>query len=203
VVVVDERWCEHDPDFPVRFAFPFWLYRGDLEYFSHLLNTRSISAAWSRVELAIGILKESDPRGYIDYEAGRAWNFNPGPYTEPAPVQAKTPDPYFPAIEQFDGVLASIPSQMPVVIMMPPVYVAKMPRPGTQVAADLPACKAALAQRVAGRPRSAFMDFLADGPVSRDPENFMDEEHYRQRIARVLEARIVGVLAPGANHASE
>jgi hypothetical protein len=81
---------------------------------------------------------------------------------------------------------------------MPPVHQTMLPRLGTQIAADLPACKEALARRVAGRPRSGFLDYLVDGPISRDPENFMDQQHYRMNIARLIEARIAAVLDAGA-----
>jgi hypothetical protein len=66
-----------------------------------------------------------------------------------------------------------------------------------QVAADLPACKAALARRVADRPRSGFLDFMVDGPISRDSANFIDPDHYRRNVARIIEASIVAVLRSG------
>lgn len=196
VVDVDERWCGHDPSLPVIFPFPFWLYRGDLEYLVHLLSTRAITSARNRIELAWGQRPPSNPRGYSDYETGRTWSFHPGPFIEAnaAPVPAKQPITYFPAIEAFDGILAALPAPTRIVIVMPPVYRVMLPRPGTQIAADLPDCKAALARRVAGRPHSGFLDYLVDGPIGRDPQNFMDQEHYRMNIARIIEARIVDVL---------
>jgi hypothetical protein len=95
-------------------------------------------------------------------------------------------------------VLAELPPQAGVVIVMPPVHQTILPRPGTQIAADLPACKTALERRVAGRPRSGFLDYLVDGPISRDAENFMDQQHYRMNIARLIESRIAAVLDSGA-----
>src|SRR5262249_58467896 len=91
---------------------------------------------------------------------------------------------YFPALEEFDVLLAELPPQTRLVIMIPPVYYTALPRPGTQDAADLPACKAELARRL-GRERSAVLDYLVDGPISRDPKNFMDPVHYRLNHARV------------------
>jgi hypothetical protein len=197
VLNVDERWCGHDPPLPAPLAFPFWLYRGDLEYLAHLLSTRALTAARNRIELAWGLRRPYDARGYLDYEAGRAWGFHPGPFVAPSaavpPMQA---DPHFPAVEALDAVLAAVPEQTAFVIVVPPVYQATLPVPGTQVAADLPVCKAALAQRMAARPRGSFLDFMVDGPISRDPENFMDMEHYRLRVARVVEAQIVEALSP-------
>ncbi len=198
VLSADERWCGHDPSLPVIFPFPFWLYRGDLEYLAHLLSTRAITTAQSRIELATGLVPRTDPRGYVDYETGRVWNFHPGAAAAiDEPVAAMPADTYFPAIDEFDVLLADLPVQTRVVIVMPPVYRSMLPRPGTQIAADLPACKAALARRLADRGGSGFLDFLVDGPISRDPENFMDWVHYRMNIARMIEGRIAAVLDAG------
>jgi len=195
VINVDERWCGHDPALPVLFAFPFWLYRGDLEYLAHLLSTRAIAAARNRIELAWGLRRPFDPRGYLDYETGRTWNFHPGPFAEPdGAVAAREADTYFPAIDAFDEILAAVPAQTSLVMVVPPVYRAALPAPGTQLAADLAACKATLAQRMAARPRGSFIDFMIDGPISRDPENFMDMEHFRMNVARMIEARIAAAM---------
>ena len=80
---------------------------------------------------------------------------------------------------------------------MPPVYQAMLARPGTQTAADLPACKAEMARRLVGRRRSGVLDYLVDGPLSRDPNNFMDQEHYRMNIARLIEAGVASVMGAG------
>jgi hypothetical protein len=203
VLSADERWCGHDPSLPVIFPFPFWLYRGDLEYLEHLLNTRAITAARNRVELAIGLVPPTDPRGYSDYETGRVWNFHPAvasaaTESESAEPGAFSPNTYFPALAELDAVLAILPPETGFVIVMPPVYQTMLAHRGTQLAADLAACKAELARRVADRERSGFLDFLVDGPISRASENFMDPQHYRMNIARKIEARIAAVLAQGA-----
>jgi hypothetical protein len=93
---VDERWCGHDPSLPVIFPFPFWLYRGDLEYLAHPLSTRIFATAQNRIKLAMGWVTPSDPRGYTDYETGRVWNFHPAIAADPgAPVQARPANTYF------------------------------------------------------------------------------------------------------------
>ena len=198
VLSVDERWCGHDPSLPVVFPFPFWLYRGDLEYLAHLLSTRAFATAQNRIRLAMGLATPTDPRGYMDYETGRVWNFHPGNEVDAgADVPASRADTYFPALEAFDGVLAELSPQTALVVVMPPVYHGMLPHPGTQTAADLPTCKAELARRLVGRRHSGFLDYLVDGPISRDPNNFMDREHYRLNIARLIEARVASVLDGG------
>jgi hypothetical protein len=198
VLSVDERWCGHDPSLPVIFPFPFWLYRGNLEYLAHLLSTRAFTTAQNRIKLAMGLATPTDSRGYMDYETGRVWNFHPDIRADTdAAIPALPANTYFPALEAFDGVLAELSPQTALVIIMPPVYYGMLPHPGTQTAADLPACKAALARRLVGRRRSGFLDYLVDGPISRDPSNFMDREHYRLNIARLIEGRVASVLDGG------
>jgi hypothetical protein len=193
----DERWCSHDPSVPMLNIFPFWLYRGDLEYMANVLSTRSFNAAQVRIKLAMGRVTPTDPRGYLDYEAGKVWNYHPpaAPAVAPpsAPVQANTS---FPGIEMFDGLLAELPREIRFVLMMPPLYYAALPRPGTQEAVDLVACKAALAQRL-GRQGIAFLDYQVDDPISRDPHNFMDVKHQRNNVTRMIEDAIIDAFNGG------
>jgi len=196
VFSIDERWCGHDPSLPVILTFPFWLYRGDLEYLVNLLSTRAFNAAKTRIKLAMGLIPPTDPRGYADYETGHVWSFRPPAPSDIGPGVVAIPNTYFPALEAFDILLTELPAQTKFVIMMPPVYHTVLPRPGTQAAADLSACKAELARRSA-RERSAFLDYLVDGPISRDPENFMDRVHYRHNVARLIEGSIAAALDAG------
>jgi hypothetical protein len=197
---IDERWCTHDPSMPILMRFPFWLYRGDLEYLENLLSTRGFKMAWSRIELAMGRIAPINPRGYINYDAGAVSNFHPPaapkPFdAAPEPVEANS---YFPALEEFDGLLAELPPQAKFVIMMPPAYQTSLPHPGTQEAADLAACKAGVARRL-GHQGIALLDYLVDGAIARDPANFLDKEHYRTGIAHIIEDGIIDALNRGAN----
>jgi hypothetical protein len=190
---IDERWCSHDPSMPMIMSFPFWLYRGDGEYLANVLSTRSFNAARARIRLALGRETPTDPRGYLDYEAGKVWNFHPPAPVEPAAAMAPAavqPNTDFPALAAFDGLLAELPPQTRFMIMMPPAYQTSLPRPGTQQAADLAACKAGLVRRL-GRQGFAFLDYMVDSPIARDPENFMDMVHYRSRVARIMEDGII------------
>jgi hypothetical protein len=77
---------------------------------------------------------------------------------------------------------------------MSPVYQDWLDDLDPQVAADLPRCKAQFARRAAGRPHTAFLDYLVEGPISHDAEGFMDSQHFRLSVARMLEAKIAQVL---------
>jgi hypothetical protein len=198
VLTADQTWCTHDPAIPMLYQFPPWLYAdGNLEYLAHMLNTRSLTAAYRRVLLALNLIKPTDADGYRDYETGRTWNFRPEipPGGTLAPILSDAVDRSYPAIKALDGVLAKLPPDTPLLVVMPPQFYTLLPRPGTATAADLAACKAELAARVDARPRGGFLDYLSDTPATRNPENFMDFEHYRANIARQIEADIAAVIA--------
>jgi len=105
---------------------------------------------------------------------------------------------FFPAIDALDATLAGLPKTLPFVIVMAPQYYLMLPESGSTLANEMAACKSALAERVAGRTRSGFLDFLRDTATARNPENFMDAEHYRHDVARFLEGQIAQVLGNSA-----
>ncbi len=199
LLVADASWCTHDPALPALYPFPFWLYSGSrLEYLENILSSRSFSALRQRVQLARGRLTPVDPAGFWDYEVGKVWTFSPviPPDVEP-PTLADAPtdiDDSFPAIAHFDRLLAALPADTSLVIVMPPQFYTQLPKLGTKAAAELALCKTELARRVAHRPRSGFADFLVDSPLSRDPANFMDPEHYRYDVAHLIVDRIAAML---------
>jgi hypothetical protein len=197
VLALDERWCVTDPALPLRTPFPFWLYSdSNLVYLSHALSTRSLRDSIRRVAAAFGSLRPVDPAGYADYEMGKAWGFEPGPpaTADEFPVGDGRPTPDFPGLIRLDAVLGEIPAATPVVIVMPPQFYTRLPPAGTLAAQFRDACKARIAHRARRGAGSAFVDFLVDSEIARAPENFMDDEHYRSNIARIIEADIAGAL---------
>jgi hypothetical protein len=194
VFSVDERWCRHDPTLPIILPFPFWLYRGDFEYFSNLLSTRALTFAARRIKMELGLTPADDARGYQDYETGHVRNFHPrarGPVNKPVVPPLDEP---FAGFELLDSVLGELPAQTRVVFLMSPVYQEWFDELDPQIVADMPRCKAEFAQRASARPHTAFLDYFVEGPISHDAESFMDTQHFRLNIARMLEKRIAEVL---------
>lgn len=194
ILSVDERWCGHDHTLPIILPFPFWLYRDNVEYLSHVMSTRALTFAARRVEMQLGLAPADDARGYQDYETGHYRNFHPGPL-QPVqrPVVAPLDTP-FAGFSLLDKVLAELPSTTKVVFLMSPVYQVWLDELDPQIAADLPRCKAEVARRADARPNTTFLDYYVEGPISHNSENFMDTQHFRLNIARLLEARIAEVL---------
>jgi hypothetical protein len=197
VLAIDERWCVTDPALPIRTPFPFWLYSdSNLVYLGNVLSARALRDGIRRVAASFGSPPPVDPSGYADYELGKAWSFRPGrPATaDEFPIGDEQSSRDFPGLIRLDAVLGEIPATTPVVIVMPPQFYTRLPPAGTPAAQFRDACKERIAARARRGAGSAFIDFFVDSEIARAPENFMDDEHYRSNIARIIEADITGVL---------
>jgi hypothetical protein len=200
VLALDERWCVTDPALPLRSPFPFWLYSdSNLVYLANALSTRTLRDSFRRLASAGGASASIDGAGYSDYEAGKAWSFKPG---KPAPAEefpARDDRPFrrepdFPGLILLDAVLAEVPAKTAVVIVLPPQFYTQLPAAGTGGARFRDYCKWQIALRAARGAGSAFLDFLVDSAITRNPENFMDAEHYRTNVAEMIEAEIAAAL---------
>jgi hypothetical protein len=201
ILTVDERWCGHDQSLPIILPFPFWLYRGNAEYLAHFFSTRALTFAARRVKMELGLVPADDARGYQDYETGHYRNFRPGPLQPAEPPTVAPLDMPFAGFDLLDPVLAELPGTTHVVFLMSPVYQVWLDELDPQMIADLPRCKAEVADRAAARPNTTLLDYLHESAISHDAENFMDTQHYRLNIARLLEARIAEVLNGGVKSA--
>lgn len=199
ILVVDPYWCSHDPKLPIVNPFPFWLYDEDyVAYLAKLLTTQSFDRAIRRAGLMMGWLKVRQPRGFDDYEQGVTWNFRPAerdPTAKPAPFDAARLSTEFPGVDLFEALLKNELRSQTVIAVMPYFHVSALPIEGSFEDADLRNCKARFASAVASHSKARFVDLLVDGPVARDPRNFMDSTHYRRNVAELIEKRIADELA--------
>jgi hypothetical protein len=206
VLQIDERWCSSDPSLPVTYPFPFWLYRGNAEYLTHLLSTRSLRAAVKRIRFALGRVPAQDLRGAWDYEANRVWSFRPeippdggargsdAIRIDGGDGRGGAADPSLPALDRLKALIAAEAPHTPIVVVVPPVFYTALPPAGTSDAAALDRCRQAFRGWLADRPPSGWSDFMVDLPLFRDPHNFMDMVHYRSNVARGVEAAVAGEL---------
>jgi hypothetical protein len=200
VLVADESWCNADPALPIANPFPFWLYADStLEYLGNIFGARTLDRVIRQLQIRIGLRSRSDPAGYADYEAGRAWNFHPesAPPATALPELADGAAAPFPAIGRLRDLLRRLGPDVPAVVLMPPTYASHVPPSDAPAGQRLAACKTALADVVAGRTRGGFLDFRAVNATTRDPRSFMDVLHYRSDVARRIERAIASAIATG------
>jgi hypothetical protein len=194
VIVADTLWCSHDPNLPLREPFPSWLYGGDADYLANVVSSKAIDRSVWRLQIALGLAKPVDPVGYTDYISGKRPPFEPLPSGPPVDTNATPGQPPFPWIDRLRALVAGLPQSVRVVVAVPPVYFAYLSPPGSKEAATVEACKSALANVIAGRRLGAFLDFRVDMPDVHDIGDFVDFVHYREKLQRVIEDRIIAAL---------
>lgn len=108
------------------------------------------------------------PDGYWDYEPA---HIAAGYLTDPARRAAlergsdnyiRNPTGQFPAAERLRAAVAGLPAITAVIIVFPPTYRSLLPAPGSPGDEDNRACKAALAEALAGRANAAVVDWRRD-----------------------------------------
>ena len=199
VLVIDDWWCTHDAALPTLYEFPFWLYgQSYLNYLPKLLTTQAFDRAIRRVALGLGIAKIEHPAGFDDYEIGATWDFHPAPLTTSVTPERFDPSKLshsFPAIDRLNLVLKEYLPSVPVIAVMPYVYITALPQPGSEKNADFANCKLAVANAINRHAKGYFIDLRIDAPLAHDPKNFMDLTHYRKSVAVNIEGKIASALA--------
>jgi len=209
VIGIDDFWCISDPKLPNDKPFPFWLYSADpLEYVEGLVRFDVLEELSRRIGYLFSASAErARPDGYWDYEPEY---IKLGYKTDPAFRQRLEQKPYanaarydrdpklserqFPAVARLRELAAKLPKETALLLVMPPVYINALPPPGTEQAFQLNACKAAVMKVQGDHARTAVVDWLVDRPEIRVPELFFDASHYRQPIAKAIEADIAEAL---------
>lgn len=203
VIGADQRWCTADPAMPNDKPFPFWLFAESFrEYALGLIRYDLLEELWRRAGY---LLRPGAPRarpdGYWDYEEGyRVQGYETDPRKR-ADLEIRADSGGgnvtgpFPAVEALRTLFARLGPDVPVVLVRPPVYRSLLPPAGSADARADAACRAALAAFAAGRPRTALVDLKVDGPTANDPNLFFDRTHYRQPVARLIEADIAAALS--------
>ncbi|KMO39430.1 hypothetical protein VQ02_09840 [Methylobacterium variabile] len=202
VIGTDSTWCTGDPALPPLRPFPAWLLAEDwASYLRGLLRLGSAAEVAGRLAWAARPApRRAAPDGYWDYEADYRRLGDPdapdraAALARPAPSEPDPGEggPEFPAAARLRDLAESLAPGTALVLVFPPVYAAARARPGTLRAAAAEACRAALTAAVA--PRGRVVDWSGDRPELHDPALFFDATHYRQPLARRLEADIAAAL---------
>jgi hypothetical protein len=193
VIVTDPTWCTSDPDPPLFYPFPFWLYGSNLDYLANVFSAKALDRTVYRIGIALGLSRPTDPVGYFDYTTALQVVFTPEP-AAPSRHADTTQAPPLPWIDRLGAFLATLPPSIRVVLAMPPVYYTVLPRAGTEDAVRIDACKAALARLASDRPNTSFMDFRVDSELAHDASDFLDPTHYGHKLAHHMETGIVAAL---------
>ena len=199
VFVTDPAWCAHALDLNPR-PFPYWLYEdGWLGYARRLLSGPSIEHAFQRLSIGLGLRKRMDPTG--TFRSDDVWPagefFAKNPPGDPAPLPPNVSCIFYPEVARLEAVIKKLPSDLPVVILVPPTFASTVPLPDTPVAGERETCNAELRKLVVGRPHSNFINYRVDNALTRDRANWVDFIHYRPLIAGKILDGIVDSIKQG------
>ncbi len=202
VVGIDNYWCTANPALPNEKPFPFWLLSRSLpDYLGGLMRFDLLEELPRRIGyLTSGKAERARPDGYWDYESGygvQGYGTNPeiiARLQKPIEAGGGNVDGPFPAATGLEELMKAAPAETVLILLRPPVYVTALSKPGTRDAAADAACRKAFADLAARRPRTALVDWRVDRPELRDPKLFFDHSHYRQPIARLVEADIADAI---------
>ncbi len=199
VLGIDPPWCRPDPAMPIWLPFPFWLYDPDASaYLVGLVRDQSLDDSFKRLFfwLRLSSRPRARPDGYWNYDDGLVWTQDRqgALLRDPAPSSVANATGRFPALAMLSARLDRLPAGLPVILLMPPVFATALSGPGTALARDDAACRAALARAAAGRSNVALVDWRVDRPEIRVPENFIDPTHYRSALARLVEADVAAAI---------
>lgn len=202
VVGIDNYWCTSNPALPNEKPFPFWLLSRSMpDYVGGLMRYQLIEELSRRIAyLTSRKAERARPDGYWDYEAG----YEVQGYHQRPEIRARLEQPLelgggnidgpFPAAIQLEEMMKSAPAETALILVRPPVYVTALSKPGTPDSAADAACRKAFAEIANRRPNTALVDWRVDQPALHDPNLFFDHSHYRQPVARLVEADIAAAL---------
>lgn len=201
VIGIDDMWCTADPAMPHARPFPFWLYSRDrAEYLVGLLRFDMLEEISRRIlYLLTGKGERARRDGYWDYERDELARADRDPGKRaaleiPGAFGSGNASGPYPAVGALETLVSSTPGTA-LILLRPPLYHRALPVEGSTGATADAACRDAFAALAARRPRTALIDWRRDRPELHDPNQFFDQSHYRQPIARLIEADIAAALS--------
>jgi hypothetical protein len=195
-----DTWCTHNPEQTGLNPFPFWRFsRSTTEYLAGLLSVSSVEQAGRRLGLIRSAKTQSAADGFWDYEPLYApLMADPARRREilfkRTDDQSGFGDTSLVTAQVLEKTLQSLPAEMSVVLVFPPMFTARQPQPGSPRDQAEQRCRQRFLDIVARRPNSAAVDWWQDRPEWTDPDLFIDQQHYRHPIARAMEEEIAAAL---------
>ena len=215
---IDGVWCAADATDPAKRLtprpFPPWLY-GEIGWdaWPQLMNLTTLEIAGRLLAHRLGLMPErirgdgyevfTPPETLYDGQRARAHLY---PVSGGVPVASDPLQPAeavsdetraqwrYPALAWLDRALARWPQGTRLLLVMPPVHHASLPRPGSQSDQRFAACKSEVAA-VAARHGATVVDYARPSAITTQDANYWDPLHFRLPIARRMEAELSTIAA--------
>jgi hypothetical protein len=193
VVVLDDLWCAPER-LNLGYVLPRWLYVGTtFQYLAKIVSPAAVRASYRRLMILLGLrgqdarLDGYDPTPWMPSDRAKRMQdmLAMSPPTE-GPDSALP----FPVLDDLQREVADFDPAHTLLMVFPPVYRNSLPVPGSAADRRTAACKARARTIASPRPRTDVLDLRVDGPKVGLPANFVDPPHFKDDIARDVEASI-------------
>jgi len=192
VIGIDDVWCRQSPKYEEEPPLPTWLINdSSLSYAAKLFRYDSVEQAVQRfTNPGRSVARPPDPRGFWDLELDYQW--------DEKKIRAELAKPWIhsinssgnlPALGMLQQALTFAPPDVIVALIMLPVWADTLPKGGPELISE-ELCKRAFRNFAASRDRGIFIDRRKADSSTSVPENFFDRTHYRERIAKEVEAEL-------------
>lgn len=193
VIGVDDVWCRSVPRYVEEPPLPTWLLSASsADYALKMFRYDSLEHALHRFTAPRRTsARPPDPRGFWNLELDHQWDGEKvaeqlsRPWTSTINLTG-----HYPALTMLSETLTSAPPDTAVALIMLPVWAGILPKAGQELASEQ-ACKGAFERFSKSRPTGIFIDARRATIQTEDPSNFFDRTHYREPIAKEVEAELV------------
>jgi hypothetical protein len=191
VLGIDLNWCNPELAKRGKNPFPLWLYEeSSAGFLSGLFRFNTIEAMPRRIAFLRGM--EAPPRadGYWNYEL----HVPPRPYPYGTPRAPRFATQPHSAAETLRSALNTFRADTHVVVILTPLYRSPVETASFDEATGVAACRAEIQMVLGNRPRTSVIDGWRDTAFNRDRSRFLDAVHFREPVARDIEASIAAAL---------
>ena len=211
VLGIDDSWCKQQPERYTFRGFPAWMYDdnrwNDLLY---LFNDKALENAVRMWQYARGRRPEKYAAsgfkdftrdfGPLDLRRTRraiygAAQADPPPAFAASDVEPRLAHPEWPLpnLIHLPAILAATPAATRIVLVFPPFHAYHT----AQEAARLGECKGRVLRTAAGDPRIDVLDYMLDGPLTREDANYWDPLHPIAPVAAGMAEDLAALLGAG------
>ena len=203
VLGIDNQWCTPVPQRGSGREFPGWMYEGSRwAGYGAVFNLYAVQEAGSQLWIMLGLKRRRyGLDGYTRfvppddaYDPARVADAFARWGTPPISPARDTPRT-FPALPELEAALHTLPPGTRKLLMFTPAHIGQQGSPGSDVAADWTACKAAVATLAARVPHTLVLDLLRPSDITADRANYWDPVHYRVAVADRIAAELADALA--------
>ncbi len=194
IIVIDLNWC-HPRLATEIYPMPKWVYQSsDLEYLSEIFNAEALRTAIRRIGIWIGTVPQSIR---VDgYSFRLPLGFDPRIAARDIPTMPPlavtndwTPDAPFPEIEALAAHIGGLDRSTTILLAVLPVFTSTF-EPGSPAERREAMCRSRLQDIAAARPNTAVHDMRSNSDMAQDPPSYIDQIHFHDRLARIVEKRI-------------